>query len=239
VDRTSVQRYARVAGLLVVISILAGGFGEVYVPSKLLVPADAAATAKNISDSNLLFRMSFAVYLVEATCDIALALLFYILLEPVSKQTALLAAFFGLVSTATFGFAELFYFASSLFTSGNEYFAMLSPEQRNACTLISLSLYGVGGSIFMVFYGVATTLRGYLIFRSGYLPRFLGALLTLAGLGFIVKNFLFVLVPRYHSDVLLLPMFVAMISLAGWLLLRGVDLSRWGVSSAIRDENGN
>jgi hypothetical protein len=234
--RSSVQTYAMMAGTLVVISILAGGFAEVYVPSKLLVPADVLATARNIQDSNLLFRMSFAAYLVEAVCDIALALIFYVLLKPVSKEIALLSAFFGLVSTATFGFAELFYFAPSLFTSGNEYFAALSSEQRNAFTLISLSLYGYGGTIFMVFYGVATTLRGWLVFRSQYFPRFLGVLLMLAGLGFILKNFIVVLVPKYDSDSLLLPMFVAMISLAAWLLLRGVDVSRWEVQSAIRHE---
>jgi hypothetical protein len=88
----------------------------------------------------------------------------------------------------------------------------------------------------MTFYGVATTLRGWLVFRSEYLPRFLGVLLMLAGLGFILKNFMVVLVPKYHSDFLLLPMFVAMISLAAWLLLRGVDVSRWEIQSAIRHE---
>jgi len=194
-DKASAQKYAKLAGVLVVISILAGGFGEVYVPIKLLVPADAVATAKNIHDSNLMFRMSFSVYLVEALCDVTLALIFYFLLEPVSKPMALLAAFFGLVSTATFGFAELFYFAPALLTSGNGYFAALSSGQRNVFTLISLSLYGYGSGIFAVFYGVATTLRGYLIFRSEYFPKLLGAIVALAGLGFILKNFVLVLVP--------------------------------------------
>jgi hypothetical protein len=219
------------AGTLVVISLLAGGFAEVYVPSKLLVPTDALATARNIQEWNVLFRMSFAGYLVEAVCDIALALIFYVLLKPVSKEIALLSAFFGLVSTATFAFAELFYFAPALFTSGNQYFATLSPEQRNAFTLISLSLYGYGGTLFMAFYGVATALRGWLIYRSEFLPRFLGALLMLAGLGFVLRNFVFVLAPKYHSDFLVLPMFVAMVALAAWLLLKGVDVGRWEAKS--------
>jgi hypothetical protein len=219
------------AGTLVVISLLAGGFAEVYVPSKLLVPTDAPATARNIQEWNVLFRMSFAGYLVEAVCDIALALIFYVLLKPVSKEIALLSAFFGLVSTATFAFAELFYFAPALFTSGNQYFATLSPEQRNAFTLISLSLYGYGGTLFMAFYGVATALRGWLIYRSEFLPRFLGALLMLAGLGFVLRNFVFVLVPKYHSDFLVLPMFVAMVALAAWLLLKGVDAGGWEAKS--------
>ena len=107
---------------------------------------------------------------------------------------------------------------------------MLKPfsvDQRNALALLSLSAYGFGGTMFMAFYGVACLIRGYLIFRSGYLPRFLGVLLGLAGLGFIAKNFLFVLAPPYASDFLLLPMFLAVLSMTVWFLVRGVDVSKW------------
>jgi hypothetical protein len=79
----------------------------------------------------------------------------------------------------------------------------------------------------MAFYGIATLLRGYLIVRSGYLPKFVGVLLVIAGTGFIVTNFALVLVPAYASDLLLLPMFLAVLSLALWLLVKGVDLDRW------------
>src|SRR5438445_12060043 len=98
VPKASVQTYARVAGVLFLISIVAGGFGEAYVPSKLIVSADATATAKNIHAFDSLFRMGFAIYLVEAVCDIALSLLFYLLLKPVRKEFALSPAFLRLVS---------------------------------------------------------------------------------------------------------------------------------------------
>lgn len=91
----SVQTYARVAGVLLLLSLVAGGFGEFYVPSKLIVSADAAATARNIIASASMFRMGFAGYLVEAMCDIALTLILYVLLRPVHEDLALLAAFFG------------------------------------------------------------------------------------------------------------------------------------------------
>jgi len=84
------------------LSFVAGGFGEAYVPSQLIVSADAAATAANIKGFGSLFRWGFAAYLVEATCDIGLSLIFYVLLRPVRKDIALLAAFFGLVGTAVF-----------------------------------------------------------------------------------------------------------------------------------------
>src|SRR5438270_9423365 len=151
-----VQTYARIAGVLFLLTIVAGGFGELYVPSKLIVSADATATAKNIREFDSLFRLGFAIYLVEAVCDIALALIFYVLLRPVHKYLALLAAFFGLVSTALFGFAELFYFAASPILGGAAYLKTFSPDQLNTLALLSLKLYGLGGGIFMMFYGVAS-----------------------------------------------------------------------------------
>jgi hypothetical protein len=223
----SVQTYAKIAGVLFLLSIVAGAFGEAYVPSKVIVSADATATAKNIIAFDSLFRMGFASYLVEAVCDIALTLILYVLLRPVRRDLALLSAFFGLVSTALFGVAELFYFAASLILGGASYLKTFSPDQLNTLALLSLKLYGYGGGIFMVFYGVAAVLRGYLIFRSGYLPKVLGVLLALAGLGFITRNFALVLAPAYASDGLLLPMFLAVVSLTVWLLVKGVDVPKW------------
>src|SRR5713226_5371151 len=145
-------------------------------PSTLIVSADAAATANNIRASESLFRMGFAGYLVEAMCDVALTLVLYVLLKPAGRDLALLAAFFRLVSTATFAA------------------------------------------------GVASILLGYLIFQSGYLPRALGVLLALGGLGFVIRNFVLVLAPAYASSFLLLPMMLAALSLAVWFLARGVDV---------------
>jgi len=108
-ETTSIQTYARMAGLLFLLSMIGGGFGEFYVPTKLIVAGDATATANNIVAFNSLFRWGFAGYLLEAVCDISLAWIMYVLLRPVQKDIALLAAFFGLVSTAVFAVAELFF----------------------------------------------------------------------------------------------------------------------------------
>ena len=223
----SVQAYARAAGVLFLISFVAGGFGEAYVPSQLMVSADAAATAKNIIAPDSLFRLGFAGYLVEAMCDIALALIFYVLLRPVSKHIALLAAFFGLIGTATFAAAELFYLAPSLILGGAGYLKVFSPDQLNALALLSLKLFAYGGAMFTAIYGMAWVLRGYLIFRSGYLPQFLGVLMTLGGLAFIARNVLLVLAPAYASGYLLLVMMPGGLLLALWLLINGVNVRKW------------
>jgi hypothetical protein len=229
---TSVQTYARIAGILLLLSMVGGGIGEFYVPSTLIVSADATATARNVITHNSLFRMGFAAYLVEAVCDITLSLVFYVLLKPVRRDLALLAAFFGLVSTAVFAVAELFYFAPAFILGGAGYLKTFSPDQLNTLALLSLKFYTYGGGIFMVFYGTATALRAYLIYRSGYLPRFLGVLLALAGLGFIINNFMLVLAPAYTSDFLLIPVSIAVLSLTLWLLVKGVDVEKWEAKAA-------
>jgi hypothetical protein len=219
----SMARYAKLAGVLFLLSMIGGGLGEAYVPGKLIVSSDAAMTAANLKSSDFLFRFGFAAYLIEAICDIALAWVFYVLLRPVHRELALLAAFFGLVSTAVFGFAELFYLASSQVLRDAAYLKSFSLDQRNTLALLSLKTYSLGAGAFMALYGIATLLRGYLMFRSGYLPKFLGVLFVLAGIGFIARNFLLVLAPQYGSPFFLLPMFLAGISATVWFLAKGVN----------------
>jgi hypothetical protein len=230
----SVQKYARIAGVLFLISAVAGGLGEFFVPSQLIVSADATATANNIMASDSLFRVGFASYLVEAVCDIALALILYVLLRPVHRDLALLAAFFRLVSTAVFGVAEvLFYSAPSLILGGADYLKTFSPEQLNTLAFLSLRLYGYGSGIAFAFYGVGSVLFGYLLFRSGYFPKVLGFLLALSGLGFVTRSFALVLAPAYASFALLVPTAIAGLALTLWLLVRGVDVPKWEERAAL------
>ena len=225
------RRLAAVAGVLVVISIFAGGFAEVYVPGKLLVASDPIATARNVAAAPHLFRLSFLVYLMEAVCDVTLAVIFYVLLRPVNSTLSMLAAFFGIVSTATFATSELFYFMASVPILDEAVQKHLTIDQGTLFIYSALMLYAYGGTVFMVFYGIATALRGYLFYRSGYFPRWLGALLLIAGTGFIVKNVVAVALPQYDSDLLLAPMFGTMIALALWLLLKGIVRQRWPAAS--------
>jgi hypothetical protein len=175
--------------------------------------------------------MGFAGYLIESVCDIALSLILYLLLRPVRKDIALLAAFFGLVGTAVFATSELFYLAPSLILGGAAYLKTFAPDQLDTLALLSLKLFTYGGAMFTVFYGVAWVLRGYLIFQSGYLPKFLGVLMTLGGLAFIVRNFLLVLAPAYAPGSLLLLMLPGGLSLPVWLLVRGVDDRKWEMTA--------
>jgi hypothetical protein len=231
---TSIQTYARAAGALFLLSMIGGFVGEMYVPSRIVVAGDATATARNIVESSLMFRLGFGAYLIEAICDIALSLVLYVLLRPVNRNIALLAAFFGLVSTSVFAVGQLFYFGASLPQGGAEYLRSFSADQRNALSMLSIRMYGLTAGIFMAFYGIATGVRGYLVYRSGYLPRTLGVLMILAGVGFIARNFVLVLAPAYVSDVFLVPMFVSALSLTLWMLIKGVDVPKWEAKAVAR-----
>lgn len=222
---TSVKTYSRVAGILLILTMLGGWFGEVQIPSQF-VTGDAATTAAKLRLDDDLFRLGFAAYLIEAFSDLVLAWLFYVLLKPVHRDLALLSAFFGLVSMSLFAVMKMFYFSAPLLLK-SKYLTAFSPEQTDALAGAFLSLYGGLSGLFMLFYGTAWIIRGYLTFKSSYLPRFLGVLMAVAGFGFFAKNLTKLLAPAYSSDLLLAPMFLNVIILAIWMLVRGVNQAKW------------
>jgi hypothetical protein len=223
----NVQRYAKAAGVLFLVSLVAGGFGEAYVPAKVIVAGDAAATAANFKTYDFLFRLGFAGFLIESLCDIALALILYALLKPVNKQLSLLAAFFGLVGTTLFAAAGLFFFLPTFILSEPSWLTSFSSDQRNQLVLLAVRFVGFGVAISSLYYGMGWLVRGYLMFRSDYLPKFLGVLMAIGGLGFVVQGFARVFVPRFPSGMLMALLFPGGLLLTVWLLVKGVDLARW------------
>ena len=222
---TSAKSYSRAIGIFLILTMIGGWFGEVQIPSQFGT-GDPATTAAKLRLDNDLFRLGFAIYLIEAFSDLVLAWLFYLLLRPVHRDFALLTAFFGIVSMTLFAVTKMFYYSAPLFLK-SKYLAAFSPEQIDGLSAAFLSLYGGLSGLFMLFYGTAWILRGYLTFRSQYLPRLLGVLMVIAGLGFVAKNLTKLLAPAYSSDLLLAPMFLNVVVLAIWMLFKGVDQCRW------------
>ncbi|HEX6375588.1 MAG TPA: DUF4386 domain-containing protein [Allosphingosinicella sp.] len=228
---TSVKTYCRAVGIFLILTMAGGWFGEMYVPS-LMLTGDAATAAAQLRAHDGLFRLGFAAYLVEAFSDVVLAWLFYVLLKPVHRDLALLSALFGLVSMTLFAVTKMFYFSAPMLLKGSRYLAAFPPEQHEALAGLFLSLYAGLSGLFMLFYGTAWILRGWLTFRSGYFPRFLGILMVVAGLGFVAKNLTKVLAPAWSSDLLLAPMFLNALAVAIWMLARGVDRDKWDRATA-------
>lgn len=225
-EALSASRYARVAGVAMLLSIVFGALGEMILPGKIIVRGDAAATAANIVGNPTLFRLNFAAYLVEGLCDVALCVFFYILLRPVNRNLALLSAFFGIASMVTFAVAQSSFFVSSLVLGDTPGMDSFTTEQRNALAYLAARISGTIAWLFLCLYGVASMLRGYLIARSGYLPKVLGILFIIGGAGFFLRTATYLLAPRYSSPWLLIPMAFAGIPMMAWLLLRGVDPGR-------------
>ena len=230
--RLSIQTYARIGGVLFLVSLVAGGFGEGFAPSQLIAPGDAAATARHILTSDTLFRVGFASYLVEGLCDAALTAVFFVLLRPVSQGLTVAVVVFRIMATATFAFGELFYFAPSLLLTNESYLKTFSSDQLNTLALVSLNLYGVGGAMSLVFYGVASIGIGYLMFRSQFLPRWLGIIWVIGGACFVLRTFIWVLFPAIPSGILQAPQIVAILLLAIWLLAKGVNATTWEARAA-------
>ena len=221
---TSLNIYARLAGILGILTIVAGGFGEAYVPGAMIVIGDPAATAHNILSGESLFRWGFAGYLVESLCDAGLTMAFWVLTNRVNRNLAMLMVVFRIISTCGFAAAEVLYFGALPTLKNAAALSSLDPNQVNdiAYTLLQLSLFGQ--ALFSMFYGAASIIFGWLIFKSGYVPGVFGVGMGLAGVAFTVRTFLLVLAPSYASPWMIAPMAVAFIPLILWLLVKGVNV---------------
>lgn len=215
-------RLARLAGIAMLLSIVFGALGEAYLPGKIIVSNNAAATVANIAAHPMLFRMTFASYLVEGFCDIILCVLWYLILKPVNRNLALISAFVGVVSMITFAIAQSSFWASSLILHDTTTSAAFNVEQRNALSFLATRIASMIAALFLCFYGTASVMRGYLIMRSTYLPKVLGILLMIGGAGFCLRSATYILAPEYGTDMMLIPMAFAGIPLMVWLLMKGI-----------------
>jgi hypothetical protein len=232
----SPQVLSRIGGLLYLIIIVVGIFGEAFVRDRLIVSGDATATAANIRSMEALWRFHIAAELFLLVCAVALLLILFVLLRPVSRDLALLAAFFNLVSIGIEA-AVAMYLLAALFPLGNaEYLKAFAPEQLYAMASLSLKSHSYGFGVSLIFFGCFCLVIGYLIFRSGYLPKAVGVLMQIAGLSYLTNSFALILAPAVANRLfpaILLPAFVGEASLCLWLLVKGVNVEKW---NRVRDQ---
>ena len=215
---------ARITGVVYLLYFLTAVLGEFFMRG-LVVSGDAGATASNLLAHQPLFRLGLATGLIATACYIAVTALFYGLFKPVNRSLSLLAAFFSLLGCAILAFGSLFQLAPLAVLGGGQYLSVFKVEQLRALALMFLELNTQAVSICLVFFGFYDLLIGYLIFRSAFLPRILGVLMALAGLGWL--TFLSPPVANYLSPYTLVLGFLSELSLMLWLLVRGVNVQRW------------
>lgn len=225
----SPQVYARIAGILYLIIIIAGALGQIFIRGKLIVAGDAVATAGNLMASQSLWRIGIAGDLLMHVLDIPLMLALYLLLKPVNKYLAVSAVLFNLIQTAVLVINKLNLLVP-LFLLGNaEYLKALEPQQLQALAYLPLRLHDYGFGIGLIFFGCVCLVQGYLIFKSGFLPKTIGVLMALAGLSYLTNSIALLLAPAYAEMVVpvLALALLGELALSLWLIGKGVNVSKW------------
>lgn len=229
------QVWARVAGVLYLLIIATGAFGELFVRGTVFVSGDPSSTANNIAASESLWRIGIVGDIVQHVFDIPVMLALYLILKPVNKNLALLTVLFNLIQTAVL-VANSFNLVMPLFLVGNaEYLKAFEPNQLHVWTQLFVRLHSYGFGVGLVFFGLTCLVFGYLIFKSGYLPRILGILIMIAGLCYLTNSFALLLAPTVAAVIvpaILLPPLVGELSLALWLVIKGIRVEAWKTRAA-------
>ena len=225
---------ARMAGFFWLVTIITGMFGFLA-GGRFIVAGDAAATATNIIDHELLYRLAFIANLVATACYLAVTLLVYQLLKPVNRTVAAFVVLFSLMGCAAGLISSLLFLAPLDFLSGASYLSTFTVAQLQALALAVLTLSLHLNDIGMVFFGLHVFSIGYLIRKTTFLPRILGTLLFITGVCYLASSFANFLALPFRAS--LMP-FVALGGLIGegsltaWLLVKGVNVERWKESAA-------
>lgn len=227
---TSPQIYARICGVLYLVMIIAGGFAEVFVREGLTVSRDAAATAQNILSSELMFRFGFVADLVCLISGTFLSLIFYVMFKRVNKNLSLLALIFSILGSAVMAVNLLNQLAPLLLLHKAVYLKAFTPEQLQTLSLFFLNLQSQGYGISLLLFAFYFPIIGYLVYKSTFLPRILGFIYTLAGIGYLSNSLAMFLFPPLLALLFpysLLPAFIGESSMSLWMIVKGVNIQKW------------
>ena len=216
---------ARMAGVCYLLGSLTSVFGQMVVLGKLVVTGNAAATSANILAHESLFRLGFASSLMTVPFHVAWAVLFRGLFRPVSKSVSSLAVYLLLMGCTLWALGSFFALAPLLVLHSGSSLSAYAPAQLQAMALVFIKLNGLAYDMGLVFFGFWCILIGCLIVRSRFLPRAIGVLEIVAGLGYLTLIWR----PLAHD---LYPYNLALagpgeISLMLWLLVKGVEVRKW------------
>ena len=224
----TIRQQARAAGVLYLLVILLGGFAEVGVRQGLVVAGDAVATASAIHAHEGLFRLGFAAEMMTNIIAIPVTLILYRLLAPAGRFMALLGIAFDLTQNTVNAVNAWTQFAPITLLGGSSDLAAIPPHELAALARLALHWHDVGFNIGLTFFGFALLIEGALIFRSGYFPRFLGALYAAAGACYLINSYASFLAPNLPIfPYILFPCLIGEGAVCLWLMIVGVDEPRW------------
>lgn len=225
-ETNSIKKTARVAGLLYLLLAAFAVFSFEYVPSVLIVPEDAAATADNIVASERLLRLGIVGSLIMSLVHIFLALVLYKVLKPVGRNVALLMVIFTFLVAPIVMLNEVNRVAVLQLLNGAGHLAAFTADQLQALVSLFIDLHEHGLDVATVFWGLWLLPMGYLVFKSGFLPKIIGILLMIACFGYLVDSAASFLFPDSGVSIGQFT-FIGELLLLLWLLIRGVNVEQW------------
>jgi hypothetical protein len=227
---------ARRAGILYAISAVPAGF-SVYVLTKVIVRGDPSATAAGILHSESLFRMGFVADQIGILFFLASVLMLSEVFRPVSRRWSIVMACFGVVGGGIQALDCLGDITALLMLKGGTVITTaFSPAQSQALAYQFLRLHSLIYDLALIYYGAFALLIGSLVLRSRFLPRVIGVLMTIDGLGYLTFSLTMFLAPTFVTHLYpVLPFTTAILgegSLMLWLIVKAVDASRWEEQAA-------
>jgi hypothetical protein len=218
------KRTARVAGMLYLLVVLAGPFVIIYVPRKLFVEGDATATAANILAHEALFRAHIVISIAVELLFISVVLVLYRLLKGVNLQLAAVMVILILIDAPLAFLSVANQVATLTFLRGDvDFLAVFDKPQRDAVAALLINVDQQGMLVSTVFWGLWLLPLGVLVYRSGFLPRFLGGWLFINGLGYLIISATGLLWPQQHELVstIVTPILFGEVAFMLWLLIVG------------------
>jgi hypothetical protein len=223
----SLRQAAIIAGTSILAMAILAGFAYGFALDRLIVQGNAELTSSSIIASETLFRTAIFSFLIVLLCDVLAAWSLNIFLRQVSKELSLLAAWLRLIYAGMLGVAILNYTTILLLIQGSDYLSVFEKGQINAIILLLANAFNGIWAAGLVVFGFHLLTLGYLVFRSGYVPKIFGLLLIIASLCYLTSNSASLLLSNYGRykgtvDMLLsLPMIIGELGFGLWLLLRG------------------
>ena len=227
---TSPTTRARVLGAFYLFLIISGVVAQAVISDRMVVANDAVATAANITGNRSLYRLAYTIFMLEMLAQIVVIAMFYDLLKPVNRSLARITTVIGLTGAGIKTLARLFFYSPLLFL-GSASLASITQPQVETLSLMFLRMNDQGAAIALIFFGFETILRGWLIFKSGFLPRFLGVISMIGGIGWLT----WLWPPLGSQAFMVVALFALMgvLTTVGWFFLRGVDDARWRAQAAL------
>jgi hypothetical protein len=220
------KKAARIAGAIYASMVVTGPFSLIYVPTKLIVRGDATATASNILAHETMFRLAILADLVGQVIFICLAIALYRLLSSVNKMWAGLMVAFVLVSSAVGFLNTLNNIAALTLFRGVDFLAVFDKPQRDALGMLFIRLHSQGILIDEMFWGLWLFPFGLLVFRSGFLSRFIGVWLMINCFGYVALSITALFFPEYYGAAFnwSQPVLFGELAIMLWLLIKGAKV---------------